>query len=172
MLNPEKYFDDIYEYADLWVSGYVHAYCPEMDNKMHHHIKVRMIESVMERLDVINDLRSKLGLSLLSIDASYEYYINNLPVYNELEGSIDLTAYDNLTQDYAKLGEGFASDMSDVKIYLILMGAPRIFLENSAHIQRRLDNANRLFVEGGYASMKPVEIESLLVRMLKVSNDY
>ena len=52
------------------------------------------------------------------------------------------------------------------------MGAPKIFLENSAPIQRRIDMANKLFIEGGYNKMKPQEIENLLIRMLVVGNDF
>lgn len=172
MLNPEKYFDDIYEYVDLWVSGYTVAYCNESDFQTQEQVKMRMIESILRRLDVINSLRSKLGLDVLTIDDSYDYYINNLPEYNDVESSIDLKSYDDLTEEYSKLEKTLSPYNADIKIYLILMGAPKVFIENKTSIEKRVETANRLFVESGYNAMEPKEIENLLIRMLTVRNDY
>ncbi len=172
MLNPEKYFDDIYEYMDLWVSGFTAAYCQELDHNSHEKIKSRMIESVIARLDVINSLRLKLGLDYLSIDDSYDYYINNLPEFEDADKSIDLQSFDEKTSEYSKLEQTLCAESADVKIYLVLMGAPNRFVENYHPIQRRVEMANKLFIESGFNKMQPKEIENLLIRMLVASNNY
>lgn len=172
MLNPEKYFENIYEYVDLWVGGFIAAYCSDFDAQTQQHVRSRMVESVLSRIDVINELRSTLGLEPLSIDDSYDYYINNLPDYSDSDNSIDLESYDHLTAKYQSMKETLTPENADIKIYLILMGAPDVFLKNSDPIQRRIEMANKLFVEGGYNPMKPKEIENLLIRMLVVSSDF
>jgi hypothetical protein len=171
MLNPEKYFDDIYEYVDLWVSGFTAAYCEGLDQKSQNKIKSRMIESVLKRFDVINILRAKLGLSVLNVDDSYDYFINNLPKYDDDSESLDLASYDSLTENYLSLEQSLSEDIDDVKIYLILMGAPQRFVDNYAPIQKRIDLANRLFLDSGFNKMGPQEVENLLIRMLVVSRD-
>lgn len=172
MLNPEKYFDDLYEYVDLWVSGYTAAYCSDLDFESCEQIKSKMIESVLYRLDVINSLRIKLGLDEFSVDDSYDYYVNNLPEFNDKDNSIDLNAYDNTTKEFAKLYGNLAGMKSNIKLYLILMGAPKMYIENRTSIEKRVDMANRMFMEAGYNPMQPREIENLLIRMLTVGNDY
>jgi len=172
MLKPEKYFDELYEYLELWTSGYVAGYCKDVDDKTFKTIQNNLIEVISERFEVINVLRARVNLSPLSIDESYDYYLNNLPKYNEEENSIDFRKYQKTTERYLLNLKNICENTADVKTYLILMGAPRIFVENSDPIQKRVDVANKLFIEGGYNKMKPQEIENLLVRMLVVGNDY
>ncbi len=171
MLTPEKVFDDLYEYADLWAGGYIKAHINDIDIESFTRLKFRFVESIMDRVGVVNRLRKAINLSEMTIDEAYDYYINNMPDFDEKTRTIDLRTYDLATSKLADNEHSFAkNDKPSVRSMLTVMGAPDVYLENSHIIQERIDHINRLLGEGGYPPMDAPKTEEMLVKLLIVNN--
>ena len=152
----ERIFDDLYEYVDLWAGGYIRAYLPDAEESVFQAAKYRLTDSILKRIEVINELRKSIGLNKFSVDDAYDYYINNMPEYNEQGDTIDLTSYDEATLELEQKKDLFkAYETPTAKAFLIVMGAPDYFINNSDIVQERIDHINRLLKEGGYAEMTP-----------------
>jgi hypothetical protein len=169
MLRPEKYFDQSYEYVDLWASGFVKAHAPNSDGEVFTRQKQRVVEALMERFDVINKLRHAIGLEEMSVEDTYDYYVNNMPEYDEKKNVIDLYNYDLRTRELSEKEESF-SRSANAQAYLLVMGAPDVFIDNSQVVQERLDHINRLLLEGGYKKISPQKTEEILEKLLVTSN--
>jgi hypothetical protein len=165
MLTPEKYFDEVYEYVDLWASGFIKAYAPNTEGEIFLRQKARLVEALISRFDVINRLRKVIGLDAMSVEDTYDYYVNNLPEYHEKKKVIDLYNYDLRTRELAEKEEMFQLN-PNASAYLHVMGAPDEFIENSHIVQERLDHINRLLVEGGYSKISPHKTEEVLTKLL------
>jgi hypothetical protein len=161
MIKIEKYFEELYEYVELWASGYVKAYSPEAQGEFFTRIKNRLIEALIDRFDVINRLRVAIGLDVMSVDDVYNYYINNMPDYDENRKVVDLYNYDQKTRDLASKEQAF-SKCANAQAYLLVMGAPDIIIDNSDIIQTRLDHVNRLMLEGGFEKITPQKTEEII----------
>ncbi len=167
MLTPEKVFNDLYEYVDLWAGGYVKAHLNGIDVETFMRVKHRLVESVIDRIGVVNRLRKAIGLKEMSIDESYDYYINNMPDFDDISYSIDLRKYDAETSKLAVNEENFTrKDKPCVKSMLLIMGAPEVYIENSFIIQERVDHINRLLNEGGYPVMDAKKTEEVVIQLL------
>ncbi len=165
MLSPEKYFDDTYEYVDLWVGGFIKAYQPNSEGEIFSRLKNRVVEALMNRFEVINKLRKSIGLEEMDIEHSYDYYVNNLPEYNDRKNVVDLYTYDVKTRELSEKEEHFHKN-PDAQAHLCVMGAPDILIENSRVLQERLDHINRLLVAGGYEKITPRKTEEILSALL------
>ncbi len=171
MLTPEKVFDDLYEYVDLWSGGYVKAHLNGVDTETFMRVKHRLVESIMDRIGVVNRLRKAMNLGEMTIDEAYDYYINNMPEFDDKTNSVDLRNYDADTSKLALHEDNFArKDKPCVKSMLTVMGAPEVYIENSHIIQERIDHINRLLHEGGYPNMDARKTEEMLVKLLIVNN--
>jgi hypothetical protein len=165
MLRPEKYFDESYEYIDLWASGYVKAYAPHTEGDIYLRQKGRLVEALMNRFDAINSLRKAVGLDEMTVEETYDYYVNNIPDYNDKKKVIDLYSYDLKTRELSEKEESFKQNAC-AKAYLYIMGAPDEFIANSHIVQDRLDQINRLLVEGGHNKITPRKTEEILTKLL------
>lgn len=169
MIKQEKFFEDIYQYVDLWAAGYVKTYIPQINDELYSRLKIRFVEAVLDRFDAINKLRVAIGLDAMSVDDCYDYYVNNLPEFDEQKKVIDLYSYDKKTKELSEKEKQFTTDPR-AEAYLLVMGAPDVFLENSHVVQERIDHINRLLVEGGYKKITPKKTEEILEKLLVVSN--
>jgi hypothetical protein len=165
MLKVDKYFDNVYEYADLWSAGLIKAYMPNAEGEIFLRLKVRVVEALMDRFDAVNALRKSIGLDPMSIEDAYDYYVNNIPEFDEKKKVFDLYNFDLKTRELADKEESFAINPNAVA-YLYVMGAPDVFIENSHVVQERLDHINRLLVEGGFNKITPNKTEEILTKLL------
>jgi len=169
MVRLERYFEDIYEYVDLWASGLIKAYIPEIEGEGYLRLKTRVVEAILDRLDTVNQLRLSIGLDEMETEDCYDYYINNVPELDEKSKSINLYKYDVETREMAEKQDEFQKN-PNAQAYLVVMGAPDIILENSHVMQERIDLINRLLVEGGHAKISPQKTEEVLTKLLVVSS--
>ncbi len=165
MITPDRYFDDLYEYVDLWACGYVKAYTPNSQGEIFLRQKNRFVEAMLDRFEVINKLRKAIGLEEMSAEDCYDYYVNNMPDYDEKRAVIDLYNYDLITKELADKEDAFNKN-PNAQAYLLVMGAPDVFIENSDVMQTRLDHINRLLVEGGYNKITPQKTEEILTKLI------
>ena len=165
MLKVEKYFDDVYEYADLWSAGLIKAYLPHSEGEIFLRLKVRLVEALMDRFEVVNTLRKSIGLDAMNIEDAYDYYVNNIPEFDEKKKVFDLYSFDLKTRELSEKEEAFAINPNAVA-YLHVMGAPDVFIENSHVVQERLDHINRLLVESGFSKITPNKTEEILTKLL------
>jgi hypothetical protein len=169
MLQQEKYFDEKFEYIDLWAAGYVKAHLPHLKTDDSLKVKTLVIESLINRIDVINDLRSAIGLIAMSINETYDYYINNIIGFNDLTNEIEFSIYNDRTHKI----EAYAKSLRNpagAEAYLLVIGAPDIYIQNHHVLQERVDIVNRMLKDGGYATMSPQKTEELLLRILVIHN--
>ncbi len=169
MLRPERYFDELYEYVDLWAAGFVKAYSPDIGSETYARQQSRLVEALIERFDVVNRLRRAIGLKEMGTEGCYDYYVNNLPEYDDTRKVIDLYTFDRRTRELAEMEEGFRRN-PDANAYLHVMGAPDMIIDNSYVVQQRLDHINRLLVESGNARISPHKTEEILTTLLTSSN--
>jgi len=165
MMKIEKYFDESYQYVDLWAAGFVKAYSKDADGEAYSRQKNRLVEALSERFDVINRLRRAIGLKDMTVDQTYDYYVNNLPEYDERQGTIDLYSFDRKTEALAGKEQNFLSNQN-AEAYLHIMGAPDYMIENSRVIQERLNHINRLLQQGGYNKISPQKTHEILTELL------
>lgn len=168
MLQQEKYFDDLYEYVDLWASGYVKAYLPDISSQEHFVLRNKVLETLYNRLEVVNLLRRKVGLREMTINECYDYYINHMLEFDDAREEIKFDTYNNdtkLINQYTSEVEGKAG----AKAYLFIIGAPEIYLKNHHVVQERIDLANKMLTDNGHPEMTPQKIEELLLRILVVN---
>ena len=169
-MHVEKYFDELYEYVDLWAAGYVKAFMPEIDNKSFFKMKESFTESIMNRINVINDLREVMELEPFSKDDAYDYYINNMPEFDDENSIIDLSEFDKRTEDLkAKIETYKAKENHNAKDYLVVMGAPEEYFSLHDVLQKRIDITNRLLQKGGYPEMDSRKTENLIYNLLTVA---
>lgn len=169
MLSQEKYFDEVFEYVDLWASGYLKAHLPNLEKERSLKLKNDVTSALISRIDAINLLRHNMGLQSMNINETYDYYINNLIDFNEARSEIDFKSYDERTnkiETYAKALRNPAS----AEAYLLVIGAPDIYIQNHHVVQERIDIVNRMLKEGGYPVLTPQKTEELLLRILVVQN--
>jgi len=165
MLKQEKYFDDVFEYTDLWTAGLIKAYLPSSEGEIFLRLKSRLIEALMERFEVINELRLSIGLAMMDVEDAYDYYVNNIPEFDEKKKVFDLYSYDLKTRELLDMKEDF-EQRPNALAYMHVIGAPDVFIENSHVVQERLDHINRLLVEGGCNKITPNKTEEILTKLL------
>ncbi len=165
MITTEKYFDELFEYVDLWSAGFVKAYSANVEGELFLRQKNRVTEALLERFDVINRLRKAIGLDEMNVEESYDYYVNNLPDYDERKKVIELYTYDKRTRELAEKESEFKKNQN-ATAFLYVMGAPDFLIDNSHVVQDRLDNINRLLVQGGYNKITPQKTEEILTKLL------
>lgn len=165
MISTEKYFDELFEYVDLWSAGFVKAYSSNSEGELFTRQKSRVTEALLDRFEVVNKLRKAIGLDEMTVEESYDYYVNNLPEYDERKKVIDLYTYDKKTHELATKEDEFSQKQNAVA-FLHVMGAPDFLIENSHVVQDRLDNINRLLVQGGYNKITPQKTEEILTKLL------
>lgn len=165
MIRQEKYFDEVYEYVDLWAGGFVKAYSATAEGELYLRQKNRVVEALVERFDTINRLRKAIGLDAMSVEETYDYYVNNLPDYDDRKKVIDLYTYDTKTRDLGEK-EGDFKKNQNALAFLHVMGAPEEYIENSHVVQQRLDHINRLLVGSGYNKISPQKTEEILTQLI------
>lgn len=165
MITTEKYFDDLFEYVDLWSAGFVKAYSSNSEGELFLRQKNRVTEALINRFDVVNHLRKAIGLDEMTVDETYDYYVNNLPEYDDRKKVIDLYNYDLKTRELSEK-ENELSNKKNATAFLYAMGAPDYMIERSDIVQQRLDHINRLLVQGGYDKISPHKTQEILTKLL------
>ncbi|HCR85593.1 MAG TPA: hypothetical protein DIV86_02835 [Alphaproteobacteria bacterium] len=169
MLSQEKYFDEIFEYVDLWSAGYVKAHLPNLKTEERLKLKNKVITSLVARIDSINLLRASIGLKPMNVNETYDYYINNILEFNDALGEIDFYGYDEYTAKIDAYTKSLRNPAS-AEAYLLVIGAPDIYIQNH-HVEiGRVDIVNRMLKDGGYPLLTPQKTEELLLRILVVNN--